>query len=46
VASKVELKSRIMHCLQDLNSDPVVFRWHCQLEEASVSQGIFSFHLY
>jgi len=26
-----------MHYLQDLNSDPVVFRWRYKLEEESVS---------
>jgi hypothetical protein len=34
---KAELKARIMHYLQDLNSDPVVFRWRYKLEEESVS---------
>ena len=36
VASKAELKARIMRYLQDLNADPVVFRWRYKLEEASV----------
>jgi len=34
---KAELKARIMHYLQDLNSNPVVFRWRYKLEEESVS---------
>jgi len=37
VASKAELKARIMRYLQDLNADPVVFRWRYKLEEESVS---------
>jgi len=37
VASKAELKARIMRCLQDINADPVVFRWRDKVEEASVS---------
>jgi hypothetical protein len=37
VVSKAELKARIMRYLQDLNSDPVVFRWRYKLEEESVS---------
>ena len=37
VASKAELKARIMRYLQDLNADPVVFRWRCKPEEASIS---------
>jgi transposase len=37
VASKAELKTRIMRYLQDLNADPVVFRWRYKLEEESVS---------
>lgn len=37
VASKAELKARILLYLQNLNSDPVVFRWRYKLEEASVS---------
>jgi transposase len=37
VDSKAELKARIMHYLQDLNADPVVFRWRYKLEEESVS---------
>ena len=32
-----ELKARIMRYLQDLNSDPVVFRWRYKLEEELVS---------
>jgi len=37
VASKAELLDRIMRYLQDLNADPLVFRWRCKLEEESVS---------
>lgn len=37
VASKAELKARILLYLQNLNADPVVFRWRYKLEEASVS---------
>jgi hypothetical protein len=37
VASKAELKARIMRYLQDLNADPVVFRWRHKVEEESVS---------
>ena len=37
VASKAELKARIMRYLQDLNADPVVFRWRYKIEEESVS---------
>ena len=37
VASKDELRDRIIRYLQDLNSDPVVFRWHYKFEEESVS---------
>jgi hypothetical protein len=37
VASKAELKARIMRYLQDLNADPVVFRWRYKVEEESVS---------
>ena len=37
LASKIELKARIMHYLQDLNSDPVIFRWRYRLEEESES---------
>ena len=37
VASKAELKARIMRYLQDLNADPVVFRWRYKIEEKSVS---------
>jgi transposase len=37
VASKAELKARIMSYLQDLNSDPVVFRWRHKPEEETVS---------
>jgi hypothetical protein len=36
VASKAELKARIMRCLQDLNADPVVSRWRYKVEEESV----------
>jgi len=35
--SRTEGQDRIMRYLQDLNSDPVVFRWRCKLEEESVS---------
>lgn len=37
VASKAELKDRIMRYLQDLNADPVVFRWRYRPEGESVS---------
>ena len=37
VASKAELKAQIMHYLQDLNADLVVFRWRYKHEEESVS---------
>ena len=37
VASKAELKARIMRYLKDLNADPVVFRWRYKIEEESVS---------
>ena len=37
VASKAELKARIRHYLQDLNADPVVFRWRYKIEKKSVS---------
>jgi transposase len=37
VSSKAELKARIMRYLQDLNADPVVFRWRYKIEEESVS---------
>jgi hypothetical protein len=37
VASKAELKARIMRYLQDLNADPIVFWWRYKLEEESVS---------
>jgi len=37
VASKAELKARIMRYLLDLNADPVVFRWRYKVEEESVS---------
>ena len=37
VALKAELKARIMRYLQDLNADPVVFRWRYKIEEESVS---------
>jgi transposase len=37
VASKAELKARIMRYFQDLNADPVVFRWRYKVEEESVS---------
>ena len=37
VDSKAELKARIMRYLQDLNADPVVFRWRYKVEEESVS---------
>ena len=35
--SRTEGQARIMHYLQDLNADPVVFRWRYKLEEESVS---------
>jgi len=35
--SRTEGHARIMHYLQDLNADPVVFRWRYKIEEASVS---------
>ena len=35
--SRTEGQARIMAYLQDLNTDPVVFRWRYKLEEASVS---------
>ena len=41
VASKAELKARTMQPLQDLNADPVVFRWRYKLEEETVSTHIF-----
>jgi len=31
------LKARIVRYLQDLNSDPVIFRWRYELEEESGS---------
>jgi hypothetical protein len=37
VASKAELRTRIMHYLQELNADPVAFRWRYKLEEAAIS---------
>ena len=37
VASKAELKARIMGYLQALNADPVVFRWRYKLEDGTVS---------
>ena len=37
VGLKAELKARIMRYLQDLNADPVVFRWRYKIEEESVS---------
>ena len=37
VASKAELKDRILRWLQNLNADPVVFKWRYKLEEATVS---------
>jgi transposase len=36
VASKAELKSRIMQYLSEINESPVVFRWKYRLEEISV----------
>lgn len=36
VASKAELKERILRWLQNLNADPVVFKWRYKLEEAIV----------
>ena len=35
--SRTEGQARIMRYLQDLNADPVVFRWRYKLEEESVS---------
>jgi len=35
--SRTEGQARIMAYLQDLNTDPVVFRWRSKLEEESVS---------
>jgi len=37
VASKAELKVRIMLYLQDLNAEPVGFRWRQKPEEETVS---------
>jgi hypothetical protein len=37
VASKGELKARIMRYLQDFNADPVVSRWRGKIEEESAS---------
>jgi hypothetical protein len=35
--SRTEGQARIMRYLQDLNADPVVFRWRYKLEEETVS---------
>ena len=35
IRSKHELKQRIMEFIQDLNRDPVIHRWHYQLDSAS-----------
>ena len=37
LASKAELKARILHSLQDRNADPGVSRWRYKLEDESVS---------
>nr|WP_298166358.1 IS630 family transposase [uncultured Pseudomonas sp.] len=36
VASKAELKDRILQYLQNLNADPVVFRWRYKMDEVKV----------
>ena len=36
VASKAELKDRILRNLQNLNEDPVVFGWRYKMDEAAV----------
>lgn len=36
VASKAELKERILRYLHNLNGDPVVFRWRYKLEEVNI----------
>ena len=36
VASKAELKSRIEQYLEEVNLEPVVFRWKYQLDEVHV----------
>jgi transposase len=37
VQSKAELKDRILRYIQNLNADPVVFRWHYKPDEAMVA---------
>lgn len=37
VASKAELKARILRYLENLNADPVVFRWQYGLDDVAVS---------
>ena len=35
VSSKHELKQRIMEFIHDLNRDPVIHRWHDQIDTAA-----------
>ncbi len=35
VSSKHELKQRIMEFIDDLNRDPVIHRWHYQIDTAA-----------
>jgi hypothetical protein len=35
VGSKHELKQRIMEFIHDLNRDPVIHRWHYQIDTAA-----------
>jgi hypothetical protein len=35
VGSKHELKQRIMEFIHDLNRDPVIDRWHYQIDTAA-----------
>jgi hypothetical protein len=44
LASKAELKARILRPLQDLNADPVVFRSRYKLEQETVSQSYLFFY--
>jgi hypothetical protein len=39
VASKHELKQRILEFINDLNRDPVIHRWHYQIDAARIVAG-------
>lgn len=39
VRSKQELMERLLRSLQELNEDPVVFRWRYRVQDAAVAEA-------